>query len=53
MASRRRALLEPTDDWRQLQFQLDWRGQHRYELIRPVVVFGTPPVDGSSSSLAR
>jgi transposase InsO family protein/transposase len=45
MASRKRALFEPTDDWRQLQFQLDWPEQHRYELIRPVVVFGAPPVE--------
>jgi len=45
MASRKRALLAPTDDWQQLQFQLDWLEQHRYELIRPVVVFGSPPVE--------
>jgi hypothetical protein len=45
MASRKRALLEPTDDWEQLQFQLDWMEQTRYELIRPVVVFGAPPVE--------
>jgi putative transposase len=45
MASRERALLEPTDDWEQLQFQLDWPEQTRYELIRPVVVFGAPPVE--------
>src|SRR3954453_21274979 len=43
MASRKRALLEPTDDWEQLQFQLDWLEQQRYELIRPVVVFGSAP----------
>src|SRR3954462_12154640 len=45
MANRKRALLEPTDDWEQLQFQLDWTEQTRYELIRPVVVFGAPPVE--------
>ncbi len=45
MASRKRALLAPTDDWQQLQFQLDWPEQTRYELIRPVVVFGTTPVE--------
>jgi len=45
MANRKRALLEPTDDWEQLQFQLDWMEQTRYELIRPVVVFGAPPVE--------
>src|SRR5215210_8082414 len=45
MANRKRAPLEPPDDWEQLQFQLDWAEQHRYELIRPVVVFGSPPVE--------
>jgi hypothetical protein len=25
MVGRKRALLESTDDWEQLQFQLDWR----------------------------
>ena len=45
MASRKRAPFEPTDDWQQLQFQLDWTEQTRYELIRPVVVFGAPPVE--------
>src|SRR3954470_6870808 len=47
MANRKRALLEPTDAWEQLQFQLDWTEQTRYELIRPVVVFGAPPVERS------
>src|SRR5215218_8739875 len=50
MASRKRALLEPTDDWQQLQFQLDWPEQTRYELIRPVVVFGAAPVDRSKQT---
>jgi putative transposase len=45
MVGRKRALLESTDDWEQLQFQLDWTEQTRYELIRPVVVFGAPPVE--------
>jgi putative transposase len=45
MARHKRAQLAPTDDWHQLQFQLDWPEQRRYELIRPVVVFGAPPVE--------
>src|SRR6188508_2659171 len=45
MARHKRAQLAPTDDWQQLQFQLDWPEQQRYELIRPVVVFGSPPVE--------
>jgi hypothetical protein len=31
MARRKRALLEPTDDWQQLQFQLDWPEQTHYD----------------------
>src|SRR3712207_9584886 len=50
MAHHKRALLEPTDDWHQLQFQLDWPEQHRYELIRPVVVFGAPPIEQSKQT---
>jgi hypothetical protein len=50
MATRKRALLEPTDDWQQLQFQLDWPEQNRYELIRPVVVFGRSPVERSQQT---
>ena len=45
MASRRRTRTEPTDDWRQLQLRLEWPEQGRYELIRPVVVFGHSPVE--------
>jgi putative transposase len=45
MATRKRPLLPPTDDWQQLRLQLDWPEQTRYELIRPVVVFGSPPVE--------
>lgn len=45
MASHKRALLAPTDDWEQFQFHLDWAEQTRYELIRPVVVFGAAPVE--------
>jgi transposase len=45
VVTRKRARLEPTDDWQQLQFQLDWLEQTRYELIRPVVVFSAPPVE--------
>jgi hypothetical protein len=35
VAHRKRALLEPTDDWQQLQSQLDWLEQTRYELFGP------------------
>jgi putative transposase len=45
MASRKRAQFELTDDWQQLQFHLDWTEQTHNELIRPVVIFGAPPVE--------
>ena len=44
-----RCSLPPTD-WQQLQFQLDWLEQRRYGLIRPVVVFGSAPVEAFTSS---
>src|SRR5215213_6283390 len=45
MPARKRERIEPTDDWAQLQLRLDWPEQTRYELIRPVVVFGHAPAD--------
>src|SRR6266536_2197702 len=39
-----------TWDGQQLQFQLDWPEQTRYELIRPVVVFGSAPVERSKQT---
>ena len=50
MASRKRPLLEPTDDWRQLQLHLNWTEQTHYELIRPVVIFGAPPIERSKQT---
>jgi hypothetical protein len=32
--------IPPTHDWKQLQLRLTWPDQQRYELIRPVVLFG-------------
>ena len=45
MPARKRQRIEPTEDWTQLQFRLDWPEQTGYELIRPVVVFGSSPLD--------
>jgi hypothetical protein len=45
MPSRNRARIEPTNDWQQLPLHLDWTEQTRYELIRPVVVFGSLPME--------
>ena len=47
MASRKRVLLAPINDWQRLQCQLDWPEQTRYELIRPGVIFGTPLADST------
>jgi putative transposase len=40
-ASRRRRV-EPTDDWEQLELLCLWPEQRDYELIRPLVLFGSP-----------
>jgi transposase len=45
MPARKRERIEPTEDWSQLQLRLDWPEQTRYELIRPVVVFGQAPAE--------
>jgi len=38
---RRRRRVEPTDDWEQLKLLSKWPEQVRYELIRPIVLFGS------------
>jgi putative transposase len=45
MPSRKRALLQPTEDWSQLQLRFTWPEQTHYELIRPVVLFGRSPAE--------
>jgi len=42
MARRARQRIPATDDWPQLALLVDTPGQHRYEVIRPVVLFGHP-----------
>ena len=39
---RRRRRAEPTDDWGQLELLCGWPEQRDYELIRPLVLFGSP-----------
>jgi putative transposase len=41
-ADRRRRRAEPTDDWGQLELLCGWPEQRDYELIRPMVLFGSP-----------
>jgi hypothetical protein len=31
---------EPTDEWEQVQLFVSWPEQERYELLRPIVLFG-------------
>jgi putative transposase len=38
----RRRRVEPTDDWGQLELLCGWPEQRDYELIRPIVLFGSP-----------
>src|SRR5207248_4952017 len=45
MPYRRRPRVEPTEDWSQLRLQLTWPEQISYELIRPVVLFGSSPAE--------
>jgi transposase len=40
-----RQLIEPTDDWRQLQLLTRFPEQLGYELLRPVVLFGLSPAE--------
>ena len=38
----RRRRVEPTDEWEQLELLCGWLEQRDYELIRPLVLFGSP-----------
>lgn len=41
MVRRRRKRVEPTEEWDQLELLLRWPEQREYELLRPIVVFGS------------
>lgn len=45
MPRRSRPRIEPTDDWEQLQLLTAWPEQRVYELIPPVVLFGSTPAE--------
>src|SRR5215204_4087216 len=47
MGGRRRRLVEPTDEWEQIELLCGWPEQRDYELIRPLVLFGVS-ADGRS-----
>ena len=44
---RRRRRVEPTDDWEQLELLCAWPEQARYELIRPMALFGVSAAERS------
>jgi hypothetical protein len=50
-ASRRRRI-EPTDDWEQLELLCLWPEQRDYELIRPLVLFGSPASERAQETAA-
>jgi hypothetical protein len=44
-AARRRRRVGPTDDWEQPELLCLWPEQRDYELIRPLVLFGSPAAE--------
>lgn len=44
---RRKGRVEPPDDWEQLELLCAWPEQARYELIRPLVLFGVSAAERS------
>ncbi len=44
---RRRRRVDPTDEWEQLELLCAWSEQARYELIRPMVLFGVSAAERS------
>jgi hypothetical protein len=50
MAADRRRRAEPTDEWGQLELLCGWPEQRDYELIRPMVLFGSPASERASET---
>src|SRR3712207_6220288 len=48
----RRQRVEPTDDWEQLERLCLWPEQRDYELIRPLVLFGSPASERAQETSA-
>ena len=44
---------DPTDDWQQLRLLARFPEQLTYELIRLVVLFGSPPAERAGRSVGR
>jgi hypothetical protein len=51
-SNRRRRRVEPTDDWEQIELLCVWPEQRDYELIRPLVLFGSPASERASETIA-
>jgi putative transposase len=47
---RRRRRVEPTDEWEQIELLCGWPEQRDYELIRPLVLFGSPAAGGAEET---
>ncbi len=40
-SNRRRRRVEPTDEWEQTELLCGWPEQREYEIVRPLVLFGS------------
>ncbi|MDP9456467.1 MAG: helix-turn-helix domain-containing protein [Actinomycetota bacterium] len=47
---RTRRRVEPTEDWQQIELLCGWPEQRDYELIRPLVLFGSPAAGRASET---
>jgi hypothetical protein len=47
---RGRRRVEPTEDWEQIELLCGWLEQRDYELIRPLVLFGSPAAERASET---
>ena len=43
---------DPTDDWEQLELLCLWPEQRDYDLIRPLVLFGSPAAERAQQTSA-
>ena len=48
----RRRRVEPTEDWEQIELLCGWPEQRNYELIRPIVLFGSPASERAKETAA-
>lgn len=46
----RRRRIEPTDEWEQIELLCEWPKQRDYELIRPLVLFGSSAFERASET---